>query len=89
MNNRNPGMEEFPLLPEQDGVPLFYPFVPPEALEEVQSTLQSRWIGQGPKVDLFESLLQEYIAIKVFLIFTFIPPSTINFHLNFEQSLNG
>ena len=55
-------MEEFPLLPEQDGVPLFYPFVPPEALEEVQSTLQSRWIGQGPKVDLFESLLQEYIA---------------------------
>ena len=49
-------------MPAQDGVPLFYPFVPPEAIEEVTSSLQSRWIGQGPKVEIFESLLQEYIA---------------------------
>ncbi len=35
-------------------IDLFHPFVPREAVEEVNDTLKSRFIGQGPKVDLFE-----------------------------------
>ena len=38
----------------KEGIPLFYPFVPNEAKKEVLDTLNSRWIGQGPKVDKFE-----------------------------------
>ena len=40
-------------------IPLFYPSVPPDAVAEVTDTLNSRWIGQGPKVELFESMFSE------------------------------
>jgi perosamine synthetase len=40
-------------------VPLFYPFVPEEAQSEIISTLQSRWIGQGPKVEKLEKEFQK------------------------------
>jgi perosamine synthetase len=49
------GMNEFPLLDENEGVPLFYPHIPKDAINEVIDTLSGRWIGQGPKVDLFEN----------------------------------
>jgi len=52
-------MNEFPLMSPDEGVPLFYPHVPEGAVNEVMDTLQSRWIGQGPKVDLFEKKLKE------------------------------
>ena len=48
------GMNEYPLLNETDGVPLFYPHIPKGAISEVADTLSGRWIGQGPKVELFE-----------------------------------
>ena len=36
-------------------MPLFYPFIPKnKILHELSDTLNGRWIGQGPKVDLFE-----------------------------------
>ena len=35
-------------------IPLFFPYVPKDAIEEVVFTLYTRWIGQGPKVDQFE-----------------------------------
>lgn len=35
-------------------IDLFRPYVPKEAIEEVGETLRTRWVGQGPKVDLFE-----------------------------------
>lgn len=35
-------------------IDLFYPFVPREAIDDVADTLRSRFIGQGPRVDLFE-----------------------------------
>lgn len=35
-------------------IDLFYPFVPKEAIDAVSDVLHTRWIGQGPKVDLFE-----------------------------------
>ena len=53
------GMNEFPLLNEHEGIPLFYPHVPKDAIAEVTDTLSGRWIGQGPKVDLFEKKFKE------------------------------
>jgi len=38
-----------------DRIVLFYPNIPEGAVAEVTDTLRSRWIGQGPKVDRFES----------------------------------
>jgi perosamine synthetase len=35
-------------------IDLFRPYVPREAREAVDETLRSRYVGQGPKVDLFE-----------------------------------
>jgi dTDP-4-amino-4,6-dideoxygalactose transaminase len=52
-------MNEFPLLDPSDGIPLFYPYVPAEAIAEVTDTLSGRWIGQGPKVDLFEKQFED------------------------------
>lgn len=54
MINNDPG-HEVPILPiGGQNIPLFIPEIPEEAFDEVKSTLMSRWIGQGPKVDLFE-----------------------------------
>lgn len=52
------GMNEFPLLSPEEGIPLFYPHIPKTAIEEVADTLSGRWIGQGPKVELFEKTLK-------------------------------
>jgi perosamine synthetase len=55
MADIHPG-HEVPILPQGDGnIPLFIPEIPEGAFEEVKSTLNSRWIGQGPKVDKFEN----------------------------------
>ncbi len=54
-SKKNKPMGEFPLLDENEGIPLFYPHVPEGAIDEVADTLSGRWIGQGPKVDRFES----------------------------------
>ena len=55
-------MNEFPLMSEQEGIPLFYPFVPQASIDEVVDTLSTRWIGQGPKVDKFEVKIQSLFA---------------------------
>jgi len=52
-------MNEMPLMQEGEGIMLFYPNVPQTAVEEVSKVLQSRWIGQGPKVLQFEKEFQE------------------------------
>ena len=59
---KNKGMNEFPLLNESEGIPLFCPFVADNASNEVLDTLNSRWIGQGPKVDKFENLFKKRLA---------------------------
>ena len=52
--------ESLPVAAYSDqNIPLFYPSVPQEATSEVMDTLNSRWIGQGPKVDLFEKRFSE------------------------------
>lgn len=48
------GMNELPLMREDEGIVLFYPNIPTNAISEVSKVLQSRWIGQGPKVEQFE-----------------------------------
>ncbi len=57
-NDKQAAMNEFPILDPASGIPLFYPEVPREAIDEVADTLSGRWIGQGPKVDKFEQLFK-------------------------------
>lgn len=46
---------EIPLLEDSPGnISLFRPHIPKGALAELQDTLNTRWIGQGPKVAKFE-----------------------------------
>jgi len=37
-----------------DNIVLFHPHIPKNAVKNVTDTLSTRWIGQGPKVELFE-----------------------------------
>lgn len=48
---------------EVNPVVLFHPFVPKEAAERVAEVLSTRWIGQGPLVDKFESEFEESVGI--------------------------
>jgi len=46
-------------------IPLFYPYIPKKKiLKEISDTLDSRWIGQGPKVDLFEKNFAKKMGYK-------------------------
>ena len=55
-------MNELPVMQEGEGIMLFYPHVPKKAIEAVTEVLQSRWIGQGPKVAQFEKEFEEKFA---------------------------
>jgi len=46
----------------QGNIVLFHPHIPAGAIEGVTDTLRSRWIGQGPKVELFEKRFSERFA---------------------------
>ena len=47
-----------PVLPESENtISLFRPFIPQAAKDAVMSTLNSRWIGQGPQTALLEERL--------------------------------
>ncbi|OYP39107.1 DegT/DnrJ/EryC1/StrS family aminotransferase [Rhodopirellula sp. MGV] len=43
---------------------LFHPHVPEAAIDEVADTLRTRWIGQGPKVDRFETEFRDWIGTQ-------------------------
>lgn len=45
-------------------VVMAYPYVPHDAEFEVFDTLNSRWIGQGPKVDRFEEVFEEKFGVR-------------------------
>lgn len=47
---------------EQRSVPLFYPFVAQDGVRDVQSVLNSRWVGQGPRVDEFEHMFAQRLG---------------------------
>ncbi len=78
------GMNEFPLLEESEGITLFYPYISDKAKDEVLDTLNSRWIGQGPKVDLFEKKFSNKIAPNHFSIAT--GSGTDSLHLSYILS---
>ncbi len=52
-------MNELPVMNEKEGIVLFHPHIPKNAIEEVTKVLQSRWIGQGPRVAQFEKEFTE------------------------------
>ncbi|MFW6169372.1 MAG: DegT/DnrJ/EryC1/StrS family aminotransferase [Planctomycetota bacterium] len=43
---------------------LFYPHVPSKAKEFVAEALESRWVGQGPRVEQFEKRFVETLGIR-------------------------
>jgi len=48
-------MNEMPIMEVgAKNIVLFHPHMPAKAIQYVTETLQSRWIGQGPKVEAFE-----------------------------------
>jgi len=54
---------DMPLMDEKQGnINICYPFLGSKAVEYVTDTLNSRWIGQGPKVELFEQKFKERFA---------------------------
>ena len=49
------GDYEIPIMDEgMDRIPLFLPHIPKGALEALEQVLNTRWIGQGPRVEKFE-----------------------------------
>jgi len=54
---------DLPLMQTSEGVVLFHPHMPSRAVEYVTDTLKTRWIGQGPKVDLFEENFNKQFGI--------------------------
>lgn len=53
------------MIHDQIMIPLFYPYIPKEKiLKELSDTLNGRWIGQGPKVDLFEKRFGKKMGYK-------------------------
>ena len=47
--------KDYPLLEAKGrSIPLFYPHIPKNAKKSVSKVLSTRWIGQGPLVDIFE-----------------------------------
>jgi perosamine synthetase len=45
-------------------IDLFKPYIPQGVINEVSNVLHTRWIGQGPKVNLFERRFEEKFGIK-------------------------
>lgn len=54
---------DMPLMQMGDGIVLFHPHMPKNAQKYVSETLATRWIGQGPKVDEFESNFKKIIGL--------------------------
>jgi perosamine synthetase len=57
---------DMPILSAEVGnIVLFHPHMPRKGIEYVTETLKTRWIGQGPKVELFEKKFSEAFAPKL------------------------
>lgn len=52
-------MNELPIMKPHEGIVLFYPNIPKNAAKAVAEVLNTRWIGQEPKVEEFELKFQE------------------------------
>ena len=54
--------KDLPLMSDKRGIVLFKPHIPKNAHKEIKKTLNTRWIGQGPKVDKFENIFKSKFA---------------------------
>jgi perosamine synthetase len=52
-------MNELPIMEVNEGIVLFHPNIPKNAASAITDVLNTRWIGQGPKVDEFEAKYAE------------------------------
>jgi dTDP-4-amino-4,6-dideoxygalactose transaminase len=59
MNNSNDFKIAAVMQEGSDRIVLFRPNVPERAAQAVKEVLESRWIGQGPKVEQFENIFNE------------------------------
>jgi perosamine synthetase len=62
------GKENFEtgLLPDDENrIHLFRPHIPKNALKYLGQVLESRWIGQGPRVEEFEKLISEKFCLNL------------------------
>jgi dTDP-4-amino-4,6-dideoxygalactose transaminase len=57
----NNDIEKAWLSETNENIVLFRPHIPSKAIEYVSDVLSTRWIGQGPKVDLFEARFNDLI----------------------------
>ena len=62
MITKEKGMNEMPLMETGEGIVLFHPHIPANAKKYVNEVLDTRWIGQGPKVEAFEQAFTERFA---------------------------
>lgn len=60
IKDKNKPQDEFPLMETKKGnIVLFHPHIASNSLEEIEDTLSTRWIGQGPKVEKFEKMFKQ------------------------------
>src|ERR1700723_2526229 len=63
MRMAKPPKNDLPLMSSDEGIVMFYPHVPNNAKAYVCDTLDSRWIGQGPKVEQFETAFRAKLGL--------------------------
>ena len=49
-------------LKEKNKLLLFYPYISKKSYRNIVNTINSRWVGQGPKVDLFEKKFSKMVV---------------------------
>jgi perosamine synthetase len=55
-------LDELPLMETHEGIVLFHPNIPKNAVQYLENVLNTRWIGQGPKVEEFEHMFNSKFA---------------------------
>lgn len=64
MTEKQPVCDEPLIDAKGENIVLFYPHIPDGAAERVTATLNSRWIGQGPQVDQFETEFARFLGTE-------------------------
>ncbi len=57
-------------LREKNKLLLFYPYISKKSNKNIVDTIKSRWVGQGPKVDLFEKKFSKMIVNNSYCLAT-------------------
>lgn len=56
------GLPDKPVSSETKTINLFHPHVPAKAVQYVSEVLSTKWIGQGPKVEMFEERFSNFVG---------------------------